>query len=163
VFIRNISRILEGLIYILLGVTVATIIITLFVLPTNDFAEVIEEITEISLFIIIILLPVPALSKKYISGSNDPGLIKLVYVLKNIHIALGILFVALHILHVEVNLLSESIEWSMETITSILFSIILIPTVIYAILRIKNSEKYRKLHRFFLTLTYITFVVHLFH
>jgi len=167
VFINNISKILEGLIYILLGVVVSTIIILLFSpLLSNDFAEGLEDFTEVSIFAIFLLQPIPSLLKKYVNSLNYSDLRQFLYkslcVLKNIHIALGILFIGLRILHVEINLLFDSIEWDMETITSILLSIILIPTIIYGILRIKDSEKYRKPHRLFLVLTYLIFIFHLF-
>ncbi|MDD2490512.1 MAG: hypothetical protein PHY26_04615 [Bacilli bacterium] len=163
-FIKNIVRKLEGLIYILLGVVAATVVFIPFTsFSTDNLAEIIEEITEVLLFAIIILLPVPTIFNKYIKSPNYNSLNKIVYVLKNIHIALEILFIGLRILHMEINLLFESIEWDFEMVTSILLSLILIPTVIYAILRVNNSKKYRKIHRFFLTLTYLTFIIHLFH
>jgi hypothetical protein len=132
VFIRNIARILEGLIYILLGVAAATIIVIPFALPTDDFAELIEEVTEVLIFTIFILQPVPTILRKHINRSNNDNLIRLVYVLKNIHIALGILFIGLRILHMETNILFESLKWDIEIITSTLLSILLIPTIIYA-------------------------------
>lgn len=163
-FIKNITRILDGLIYILLGVVAATIVIIPFTsFPTNDLAKIIEKITEISLFTIIILLPIPTILNKYINSSNENNLTKVVYWLKNIHIVLGIMFIGLRILHIEINLLFDPIVWNFEMITSILLTFLLIPTVIYAILRINDSIKYRKPHRFFLTLTYLVFIIHLFH
>jgi ornithine carbamoyltransferase len=42
-------------------------------------------------------------------------------------------------------------------------SILLIPTIIYGILRIKDSDKHRIIHRFFIALTYLVFILHLFH
>lgn len=167
-FIKNISKILEGLIYILLGVVVSSIIIVLFSpLLSNDVVEALEDFTEVSIFAIFVLQPIPFLLSKYVNGLNDSSLkqflSKLIYVLRNIHIALGILFIGLRTLHVEINVLFDTIEWDIETITSILLSIVLIPTIIYAILRIKESEKYRKPHRFFLILTYLIFLFHLFH
>jgi hypothetical protein len=164
VFIKNIARFLEGLIYILLGVIAATIIIIPFTsLLTNDLAKIIEKITEISLFIIIILLLVPTILNKYTKSSNYNNLTKTVYVLKNIHIALGIMFIGIRILHIEINIIFDPIVWNFEIVTSMLLNLLLIPTVIYGILRINNSEKYRRPHRLFLTLTYLVFIIHLFH
>ncbi|MDD2409935.1 MAG: hypothetical protein PHD03_04385 [Bacilli bacterium] len=162
-FIKNIARNFERLIYIFLGIIAATIIFIPFTpLPTDGLVEIIEEITEILLFTIIILLPAPTILNKYIKIPNYNSLNKVVYVLRNIHIALGVLFIGLRILHMEIIFLFESIEWNFEMITSILLSLILIPTVICAILRINNSKKYRKIHLVFLTLTYLSFILHLF-
>jgi hypothetical protein len=168
VFIKNIARILEGLIYILLGVVAATIVITFFTsLPANALVKKVKEIIEASLVVILILLPVPTILNKYVNSPNGNGLkqflSKIVYGLKNMHIALGSLFIGLRILHVRINPLFESVTWNMETATSILLFIFLVPTVIYGILRINNTLKYRKPHRFFLVLTYLMFIVHLFH
>jgi hypothetical protein len=168
VFIKRLTRILEGLVYIILGVVVATIILMLFKYsPSDDLIGVLEDITEISLFTILVLLPIPFIFNKYLNSPNDNGLkrflSKITYVLKNIHIALGILYIGMRILHVEINLLFESIKWNMESVTSTLLSILLIPTIIYGILRIKDSDKHRIIHRFFIALTYLVFILHLFH
>lgn len=163
-FIKNILIVLEGLIYISLGVVAATIVIVpLTPLLTNHLVEGIEEITEILLFTIIILFPIPAILNRYISSSNHNALTTVVNFLKSIHIVLGILFIGLRILHVEVNFLFEPIVWNFEITTSILLSLLLIPTVIYGVLRMNDSQKYCRPHRFFLILTYLTFVIHLFH
>jgi hypothetical protein len=168
VFIKNISRILEGLTYLVLGVVAATIIITFFTsLPANDSLKKVKEIIEASLVIILILLPVPTMLNKYVNSPNcnvpKQFLSKVVYALKNMHIALGSLFIGLRILHVRINPLFEPVTCNMEVITSILLFVFIIPTVIYGILRINNSEKYRKQHRFSLILTYLIFIIHLFH
>lgn len=165
-FISNITKYIKGLIYILIGVAVATIIIVFSKsLPENDFVEMIADIAEMSLFIILILQLIPTILRSYGCVYNDNGpnqfLSNLVYVIKNNHIALGCLFIALCILHIGTNCLYESIEWDMETITGILTIAFLIPAVILSILRINNSEKYRKPHRFFLLLTYLAFIFHL--
>lgn len=163
-FIKNITIFLEGLIYILLGTVVATIIIFTFSsLPTNDLAAIIEKITEVSLFLIIILLAIPAVLNKYINISNYNILSKVEYVLKNIHIALGIMFISIRILHMQIIFLFDQIKWNYEMVTSIILTLLIILTVIYAILRINNSEKYYKIHNLFLKLTYLVFIFHLFH
>jgi hypothetical protein len=164
VFIKYIAKVLEGLIYLLLGGVVAGIVILLFTsLPSDDLLNKIEEITEILIFTIFVLQPIPLILKKYVTSKNNNFLSKVVDVLKHIHIPLGILFIGLRILHIEVNLLYEAIECNFETITSILLSLLLIPTVIYGFLRINNSEKYRQIHRLLLFLTYLLFIIHLFH
>jgi hypothetical protein len=157
-YIKIIAKILEGLIYILLGVVAATIVITFFTsLQANDLLKEVKEAIEALLVVILVLLPLPTILDRYVNKSI------LSNTTKNMHIALASLFIGLRILHVRINLLFESVNCNIELITSILLFIILIPTVIYGILRINNPERYCKLHRFFFVLTYLVFIVHLFH
>lgn len=152
----------------MLGIVFITIITTFFIsLPASDSLRRVKEIIEASLFIILILLPLPIILNKYIDNPNRNGLKRFLSksesVLKDIRIPLGGLFIALRILHVRINPIFEPVSWNMETITSVLLFVLLVPIIIYGILRKSNPKKYLKIHRFFIVLTYLLFIAHLFH